>query len=414
MPADGDYKLQVRDQLGRGGPTSTYRVEFSSILPSMTVNIPKVQQFSQDRQTIVVARGNRFATRIGVDRQDISGDVTVAAENLPAGVTCNQPAIAAAHNSAPMIFEAAADAPIGGVLATLNGRFTDPNQSLVGRYRQRVELVHGDNQTIFWTHTVPKLAVVVTEEAPFKLQIVEPKVPLVARGAMQLKIVAERKADFKAPITVELIHNAPNVTSASAVTIPENQNEVLFPLNANSVVAADYGKWHLAAMGQASVNGGTAWVSSQLMTLELTAPFIEFTLERTATEQGKGTEVLCKVKQNTPFEGVAKASLIGLPNKVNAQEIDLTKETAELIFPVTVDAESPVGKHKDIGCQVVVTQNGEPICHHVGTVELRIDPPSPPKETAKAEPEAKPPEPQPKQLSRLEKLRLEAQQKSTN
>jgi hypothetical protein len=380
-------------------------------MPSLTVNIPKVQQFSQDRQTIVVARGNRFATRIGVERQDVGGDVLVTSADLPPGVTATSPTIVAAQNSAPMLFEAAADAPIGGTFALISGKFADPNQSLVGNYRQRVELVQGDNQTIFWTYAAPKLAVVVTEEAPFKLQIVEPKVPLVGKGSMQLKIVAERKADFKAPITIELIHNAPNVTSASTVTIPEGQTEVLLPLNANNAGAADYGKWQMVAMGQSPVNGGAVWVASQMATLEVATPFVEFTLNRTAAEQGQTAEVVCQVKQITPFEGAAKASLLGLPNKVAADEIELTKETTQLVFPLKIDAESPVGKHKSVVCQVVVMKDGEPICHNVGTTELRIDPPSPPKTAAKTEPMPKPAEAPPKQLSRLEKLRAEAKQK---
>jgi hypothetical protein len=99
---------------------------------------------------------------------------------------------------------------------------------------------------------------------------------------------------------------------------------------------------------------------------------------------------------------------------VIANEMELTKDAAELVIPVKIDAESPVGKHKGIGCQVVITQNGEPICHNVGTTELRIDPPSPQKAKPMSEQAAAPAEPSPKQLSRLEKLRAEAQQKPAN
>jgi hypothetical protein len=411
-PADGEFKLQIRDQLNWGGPGYTYRIEMTPVAPSLGVEIARLQRFSQDRQTIIVPRGNRFAARIGVDRQDVSGDVEIAAVGLPAGVTAVAPRILGSQNMGPMLFEAAADAPIGGALATLTGRFSDPKQSLVGDYRQKVELVLGDNQTVFWTYTAPKLAVVVTDEAPFKLQIVEPKVPLVGKGSMQLKIVAERKPDFKAPITVELIHNAPKVTNASNVVIPEGQTEVLMPLNANDIGAVDFGKWQVVAMGQATVSGGTVWVASQLANLEVAAPFVEFTITRTAAEQGQSAEIVCQVKQNAPFEGTAKATLFGLPNKVTAAELDLTKDATELVFPVKIDAESPVGKHKGVGCQVVITQNGEPICHNVGLTELRIDPPNPAKAAGKNE-AGKPAEPKQKQLSRLEKLRAESQKPAT-
>jgi len=68
-------------------------------------------------------------------------------------------------------------------------------------------------------------------------------------------------------------------------------------------------------------------------------------------------------------------------------------------------------------CRAVVTQNGEPVTHSLGTGELRVDEPLPPKPAApqpaaQPQPQA-PPQPQPaaaeppKRLSRLEQLRLE-------
>ena len=78
-PEDGEYALSVRDQLKRGGPMYGYRLELTRVAPNLIVNIPKVQQFSQDRQTIVVPRGNRYAARVGVDRKDFGGDVIVSA-----------------------------------------------------------------------------------------------------------------------------------------------------------------------------------------------------------------------------------------------------------------------------------------------------------------------------------------------
>ncbi len=418
VPEDGEYAVSLRDQLNDGGPTFTYRLELTHVTPSMDVTIPKTQQFSQDRQTIVVARGNRYAARVGVDRHDFGGDVIVSAGDLPPGVSATEQTVAAALTSTPMVFEAAADAPIGGALAMLTACPSDSNQHLTGNYRQVTELVLGDNQTIFWSRKVTKLAVVVTDEAPFTLQIVEPKVPLVQNGLLQLKIVAERKSDFKAPITLEIIHSAPGVSSASNITIPEGQTEALFPLNANG--NPGYGKWKMAAMGKVTVNEGAVWVSSQLATLEIAPAFVQFAMNRAAGELGKTAEIVCKIDQKTPFEGTAKAHLFGLPNKATAPELEFTKETQELTFPITIDPQSPVGKHKGIGCQVVITQNDEPICQNVGATELRIDPATPPKPEKKADgaqaavndkDAGKDKKSQGQHLSRLEKLRLEAQQK---
>jgi hypothetical protein len=407
-PEDGDYVVLVKDQLGRGGPTSTYRLELTRVAPSMSVNIPKVQQFSQDRQTIVVPRGNRYAARIGVDRKDVGGDVIVSPVDLPLGLWADEQSIAAGVNSGPMVFEADDDAPLSGTLATLAGRSADNNQKLVGGYRQTIELVIGDNQTPFWSRSVSKLAVVVTDEAPFSIDVVEPKVPLVQNGTLQLKIRAQRQADFKAPITLEIIHSAPGVTNASNVTIPEGQTEASFPLNANG--KPGYGKWKFAVMGKAQVAGGDVWVSSQLATLEVAQAFVQVAMDRAAGEVGQTAQLVCKIQHTTPFEGTAKAHLFGLPNNVTAPELDLTNDTQTLTFPVAIDPQSPVGRHKGIGCQVVITQNDEPIAQNVSSTELRIDPVSPPKPEKKTASMSQAGGAQVQQLSRLEKLRLDANQ----
>ena len=116
----------------------------------------------------------------------------------------------------------------------------------------------------------------------------------------------------------------------------------------------------------------------------------------------------------TPFDGPAKVRLVGLPHKVSSPEMDITKETKEFAFKVTTEKESPAGTHKNLFCQVVIQQAGEPIVHNVGGTELRIDVPLPqkpnaatPAVTAAPAPTAAPPAPAEKRLTRLEKLRLE-------
>ena len=60
VPDDKEYVLTITDHLGKGGPTYFYRVEFTPVQPEAIVGIPKVAQYSQERQTIVVPRGNRM------------------------------------------------------------------------------------------------------------------------------------------------------------------------------------------------------------------------------------------------------------------------------------------------------------------------------------------------------------------
>jgi hypothetical protein len=412
-PADGEYVLSVTDHLQKGGPNYFYRVEFTPVKPRLSLTFPKVDIFgySQERQTITVPRGNRYASLVSVTRTDFGGEVLLSAAGLPKGLKMDAAKLDADQTVMPVVFEAAPDAPVAGTLAQIKGRHADPKQNITGGFEQSVILVGVPNQGIYWRYETDRASVAVTQEVPFNIRIVEPKVPLVQNGSMNLKIVAERKKGYNEAITIIPMFNPPGVGSASSVVIPASQTEVLFPINANGGAPAR--RWRYCVLGTANVGNGPIWVSSQLATLEIAAPFLAFNLERAASEQGKGTEMFCKVQHTAPFPGKATVHLVGLPPKVTAPDVEITKDTKECSFKLAIDKTSPAGQHKNLFCQVVITEHGEPILHNVGSSELRIDVPIAPKTVAVAQAPAKPaaaPPPQApaeKRLTRLEKLRLE-------
>jgi hypothetical protein len=328
--------------------------------------------------------------------------------------------VAANLSVVPVVFEAAADAPLSGKLVDFRARHADPKANISGGFYNRADFViSAPGQSLYRWRDVNKLAVAVVEELPFHLEIVQPKVPLVRNGSMQLKIVAHRKEGYDKAISVQLPFRPPGVGAASSVSIPQGKNEVLYPINANG--GAQIKKSKIAILGSADV-GGAGWVASQFVELEVAAPYVQITMERAATEQGKETEVYCKIQIDRPFEGEASVQLLGLPAKVTTANLPLTKETKELSFKVKTDPTSPAGNHKNVFCRVTITENGEPVLHsRVGGTELRIDKPLPPPPNAKpmpkpaAKPAAKPAPAKPapkKRLTRLEKLRLEAKKRA--
>lgn len=419
VPADGEYILRITDHLGRGGKEFVYRVEFEPLAPTLTVSIPKYARYSQTRHQVVVPRGNRFAQLVQVRRANIGGEVVMSAEGMPQGMTMQTETMAANVDSVPMLFEAAPDAPIAGNWGNIVAKPADPNVKVEGRFEQSYELIiSAPGQSVFQRLDVNKLAFAVTEEVPFKIEIVQPKVPIVQDGSMDLKVIAHRNEGFTAPIQVQFPFRPPGVGATSAVTIPEGKNEVLYPLSANG--NAPIREWKVVALGQSNV-GGAVWVSSQLATLEVAAPYVGVQIEMAAVEQGQTAEVVCKLNQQEPFEGKAVLKLLGLPAKCTTNDIEITKDDKEAVFTVATAPDSPAGQHKTLFCQLIVTKNGEPIVHVQGRGGvLRIDPPPPPKkdepmpaaqpqQVAKKEEPAKKPE---KRLTRLEQLRLEQEQRA--
>jgi hypothetical protein len=407
VPADGDYYLRVNDHLGQAGETYVYRIEMTPVAPSLKLGIPRVDRYSQTRQTIVVPRGNRYGTLILGTRADFGGPIELKSEGLPPGLSFTARPMHPSLNLMPVVFEAAEDAPVEGDLIDLRGKLADPNQAArEGGFENVADFVLGEpNNAVYIAGTVRKVAMAVADKVPFKIEIVQPKVPLVRNGTMNLKVVVHREAGFDKPIHLEFPFSPPGVGASGAVDIPQGQNEGLYPLNANG--EALLGKWPIMVIAAADVEG-QAWVSSQLAELEVAGQYVLADVKRAACEQGQPTQIFASLTHNTPFEGKAQAQLLGLPPGVAAAPVEFTKDMSEVAFQVTTTKDTPVGSHKTLFCQVSITQNGEPIVGSIGTTELQVNAPAaaapaPAAESAPVVAEA----PAAKPLSRLQQLRVQ-------
>lgn len=435
LPQDGDYFVWVHDHLKKGGPDYFYRVEITVPEAKTGTTIPKVDGnnvSNQDRQTVSVPRGNRYAMLVVGNRADWGGPAAVSFDKLPPGLVMSADPIDPGLPYTPVVFEAKADAPLGGVLADMIAKPADPKVIASSKTELDVNYSIGLNNVPFHRHYNDRIAVAVTETVPFSIEVVEPKAPLVQNGSYYIKVLAKRAPGFKGAINVYPLFTPPGTGIAGQTTIPETATECLVYCNAAPNAAPRKWKTCFTAFATTTTtpagskpndpitapSSGNVWVSSQLFTMEIAPPFVAFAQDRAAVEQGAKTQLPCKVTVATPFDGEAVARIIGLPAKVTATELKFKPDAKELIFDVTTDKTSPAGKH-GVYIQVEVMKNGEKLYHSVGGNELRIDVPLPPKVAAAPPPAAAPmpaapapaAAPMPKRLTRLEQLRLEQEER---
>lgn len=418
VPEDGEYLLRIADHLNRGGPEFTYRVEFQPVTPRLNLGIPRVARYSQSRQQIHIPRGGRFATLISANRQNFGGDLVIEdGLQLPPGITYTAEPMPGSMNVMPVVFEAAADAPLGGALVDFRMKTVDASLNVSGQFENRADFVIANpGQSLYAWKDVNRLPVAVIDELPFSIEIVQPQVPIVRNGSMQLKVVAHKKEGWDEDISVQFPFRPPGIGANSSINIAKGTNEGLYQLNANGNAAL--GKWPMYAIASSNV-GGAAWASSQMASLEVAEPYINIALKRAGVELGQETEIVAEVQVLKELKQPAEVVLVGLPHNVTSEPLQIAGDTTELLFKVKTAADSPEGTHKNIFCQITVLENSEPIVHaRVGSTELRVDKPLPapvaaPAQvaTAEAQPAPAPAPPAEKRLSRLEKLRLEARQR---
>ncbi len=419
FPKDGEYLLRITDHLSKGSPRHVYRIETHLLAPEVSASIPMFRnRDTQTRQMLPIARGNSVATALNISRKSFRGDLELLAQNLPAGVTMEAPAVHESFTSTPILFRAAPDAPLANSLIDLRLKHEnkEKKQLVEGSFAHSVSLVYGaPNNRTYYETKVNRLAVGVVDSLPFKVKLHQPITPIVKSGSQNLKVEIIRDANFTKAVTVRILTRPPGIGATSAITIAAGKSIGYYPLTANG--GATVGVWKIGVQAETAAPGGGIWrAASDFIDLRVEEPYLSMKINMTAVERGKNGEMLCDLNLKRPFEGMATAELKGLPPFSSTTKIEFDSNTSQISFPIATEDKSRAGLTKNLFCFVKIPFSGELITHTVGQGgQIRLDnPPPKPKAPSKTQPKptvakAAPKPAKKKPLSRLEQLRLAAQ-----
>ena len=383
VPEEGSFLLRINDHQRRGGPDYVYWIEIDSAVPEVNVSVPPARTTTQDGLVAAVPQGNRAALLLNTARNDFGGLARVTFSGLPLGVTAHVPDAAGNSPATLAVFEATADAALATTLAAVQVEAAE-NGQLLGGLMQKTDLVFGQpNNATYRTILGDRLPVAVVEQAPVRVELEQPAVPIVRRGSLELKVRIERLAGFAGSVRLFLPFKPPGIGAAATAEIAADETEGVYLLSGNA--DAPLGEWQLAvtAMPQPEQNSrGDAemLVASRLVTLRVAEPIVELTAKPLAIEQGQQGSLVWKVQKPGEFSGAAKARLLGLPAKTEAPELDLVSGASELCFSLTVALDAPAGPHKNVFCELRVPQGDAWVVHATAPVQLRIDKPLPAEE----------------------------------
>ena len=171
FPEDGVYALSVRDHLRRGGETFAYRVEATPVEPSLRLTL------LETAATSVIPQGNFTYLLANVSRSDFDGPIKVDLLGLPEGVTASSPVIPAGQAQMPIIIQATPEAALAKRARGCARSPSGGGQHAERRAGAGIRLVQGNNDTTFFGRMVDRLALAVSEPAPFSVEIVPPRYP---------------------------------------------------------------------------------------------------------------------------------------------------------------------------------------------------------------------------------------------
>ncbi len=421
-PTDGRYTLRIYDHLRGGSELHQYRVELTKMVPSFSVGLKETRR--DNAAVAAIPMGGHTAVMTRVTRSGYNGDIQLAVDGLPNGVTARVFPIPAGRSEIPVLFSATADADFSsslfrlvGTAAASTGKGDGPPATGLAM-SQLHKIVLGQNRRMMFGYRTDFAAAAVTRPAPFKIELVQPKTPLVRRGSKNLKVTVVRNEGFVEPIKIRTLYNPPGIAINNSRKIAKGKTEADIPMTANGKAAI--GQWPIVLIATYKGELGSIEVATQAIMLHVQAELFEFEFPRVAAEQGNQAIVSVGLEVKRDLPGDVEVELAGFPAGVtcSSPRQAITPEAKVIDFPITISKQAKPGKFKTLVCIARVKVGDEVVVQTNGVGEIRIDKPLPLKVQSKGDlakkdlKKASKTKPQQvKPVSRLEQLRkMEVQQ----
>jgi hypothetical protein len=236
------------------------------------------------------------------------------------------------------------------------------------------------NNDYYVFNALDKLAIAVTESAPFSIEIEEPKSALVQNGEMSLKFKIDRAEGYDEPVSVAMEWKPNGVSTGTPITIRSDKLEGEYLLGAARNATAGTYQVTLSAVSGAQRPAyrdaaSRTYVSTKLFTLVVAEPHIDAKFPRTSIERGKTARLTVKLNHLKPFDGHAKATLARLPRGVQLVEPfrEITREDQEITFTLHATDDCLTGGYQGITLDLTVNEGGQVVRQLSGSGSLRID-----------------------------------------
>ena len=338
-PADAIYEVVIWDHLRRGGESFAYRIEVTHTGSRATARVLPAGRYED--HAVAVPRGGRSATRLALGGLPNGTKIEFAA--LPKGLVAHVGSRLPGSNVVPVVFESSADSKVAGYRLGVRARVPRRKEPIDVLFQQGVTLVRVRNQQPYFQIAEDRLPLAVTEAAPFRIEVVPPKVPILRGGPLALKVRVHRAKNFKGAVRARLLFNPPGI-SASQVTI--RGKEAVLKLNANG--GAGLQTWKLAVVGRMYGNRSFLETSSKLFDLSVSQAWISATLGKARAEQGKACKLSVKLNTKHSFAGKCQAKLYGLPGGVKTSFPSFDARAKTIEFPLEIAKKARAGRHRNL------------------------------------------------------------------
>jgi len=383
---DGDWLIGISDTRREGGPRHVYRVEFEPHIDSAFVtHEPARSQNALARDRVVLFPERRVTRPLLIQKgfgSTYNEPLQLRAEGLPAGVTMEAPPFRQGDGNVPVTFIAEPGVKPTATLVDLIVEPVDPTarESFRGGFVMNTRPTDRRGGFAMCFRITRRLALAVVEGAAFDLAVDPPRTQLVHNGTLDLTVRVIRQPGFDGAVYLEADLLPPGVERQPPLIIKAGETAGTFRLKAGP--KAVIGDFPFIITGREYAGGdpisgtGFHYVCSPGVPVTVGEPHLIVTLLRAAIERGQAGTITAEINHQKPFAGEAELRLNRLPFGVEQIEPipRVTSRDTTATFHLKVMKDCLTGLYRDIYCEALVQEKGQPIREESGSGMLRVDP----------------------------------------
>lgn len=258
-PADGNYRVTVLNQTGKGGAHSIYRLILRPLTPDFDLVVTPWHAIQKDkavpRDTAVIRQGGSALLRVfAMRRNGFSGAITLKLEGLPPSVTCGPITLPAGKDSATIVLQSKEDAASWQGFVSVLGQAGD----LVRTAKAATISWSIANWDVEWTK--PRLSKLLavsicgTEKAPIVIQPAQTRFEVELDGKLEIPLKLAKNCALKGDFVIQP-SGLPYTKGAPQLKLKQDATEgkLAITFKKTNEFAIAPGEWHFTLQGSGTV-----------------------------------------------------------------------------------------------------------------------------------------------------------------
>jgi hypothetical protein len=360
LPADGEYLLTVRDRFAesRGDGRFVYHVRVGPPVPDFQLLVAPVDP-SNPSSLLVRSGGTSDAMVYALRRGGFAGEIQVAVDGLPPGVTATPVVIGPGQNQVSMVFQAAGDAADAESRLAIRGTARVGDRDVVRWARAGTIIFPAAGNAPRPARLARSVVLAVRAGAPYLLTSRTDYVRVGQGAVVDLGLSLERRSpDFTDKLAGVTIPTPPGTFENAVTEIPAGQSAGSLSLYVKPETPP--GRYSLSVKGTAAIpfTKTPADPNAKKSPLEVAdpSPPIEITVvprpaelvpasAEPSAKPGQSFALGVKVNRQNGYTGPIELSLRLPPGLggISTPVVTLPADLAETIVPIQLASDLPVG-----------------------------------------------------------------------